>query len=66
MSTPKCAARATMVLRRLPGAYPGFAELQEFINQDDFRFVNIETTIHNHKTYGTKIDIVNSLGIVRL
>ena len=55
-----------MVLRRLPGAYPGFAELQEFINQDDFRFVNIETTIHNHKTYGTKIDIVNSLGIVRL
>ena len=41
-----------MVLRRLPGNYPGFQELQSFINRGDFRFVNMETTIHNHETYG--------------
>ncbi|MBQ7130069.1 MAG: CapA family protein [Oscillospiraceae bacterium] len=46
------AAGDAMVLRRLPGNYPGFQELQSFINQGDFRFVNMETTIHNHETYG--------------
>lgn len=56
MATIKCtAAGDAMVLRRLPGNYPGFTELQEFINQGDFRFVNMETTIHNHETYGSAI-----------
>ena len=44
-----------MVLRRLPGEYPGFNELKAFIEQGDFRFVNMETTIHNHETYGAAI-----------
>ena len=56
MATIKCtAAGDAMVLRRLPGTYPGFTELQEFINQGDFRFVNMETTIHNHETYGSAV-----------
>jgi poly-gamma-glutamate synthesis protein (capsule biosynthesis protein) len=41
-----------MVLRRLPGDYPGLSEMVEFIRQGDVRFVNMETTIHNHETYG--------------
>ncbi len=52
MAVKFTAAGDAMVLRRLPGNYPGFQELQSFINQGDFRFVNMETTIHNHETYG--------------
>lgn len=53
MATFKCtAAGDAMVLRRLPGAYPGFQEICDFIQQGDFRFINMETTIHNHETYG--------------
>ena len=53
MATMRCtAAGDAMVLRRLPGSYPGFEELQQFIAQGDFRFFNLETTIHNHETYG--------------
>ena len=56
MSVMKCtAAGDSMVLRRLPGEYPGFKELKEFIGQGDFRFFNLETTIHNHETYGAAI-----------
>ena len=56
MSAIKCtAAGDAMVLRRLPGEYPGFNELKAFIEQGDFRFVNMETTIHNHETYGAAI-----------
>ena len=48
MSVIKCtAAGDAMVLRRLPGNYPGFQELQEFIAKGDFRFFNLETTVHN-------------------
>ena len=50
MAVKFTAAGDAMVLRRLPGNYPGFQELQSFINQGDFRFVNMETTIHNHET----------------
>ncbi len=46
------AAGDAMVLRRLPGAYSGFEELKTFIERGDFRFVNMETTIHRHETYG--------------
>ena len=53
MSVIKCtAAGDAMVLRRIPGNYEGFSELQAFIAQGDFRFFNLETTIHNHETYG--------------
>ena len=56
MATIRCtAAGDAMVLRRLPGSYPGFEELKQFISQGDFRFVNMETTIHNHETYGAAI-----------
>jgi len=56
MAVIKCtAAGDAMVLRRLPGNYDGFEELQQFISQGDFRFVNLETTIHNHETYGAAI-----------
>ena len=56
MSVIKCtAAGDAMVLRRLPGEYPGFNELKAFIEQGDFRFVNMETTIHNHETYGAAV-----------
>ena len=56
MSTMKCtAAGDSMVLRRLPGDYPGFSEMVEFIRQGDVRFVNMETTIHNHETYASAL-----------
>lgn len=56
MSVMKCtAAGDAMVLRRLPGEYPGFSELKAFIEKGDFRFVNMETTIHNHETYGAAV-----------
>ena len=56
MATMKCtAAGDAMVLRRLPGNYPGFEQLKNFIAQGDFRFFNLETTIHNHETYGNAI-----------
>ena len=55
MAVKFTAAGDAMVLRRLPGNYPGFQELQSFINQGDFRFVNMETTIHNHETYGSAL-----------
>ncbi len=52
MPTMKCtAAGDSMALRRLPGDYPGFSEIVEFLQQGDVRFVNMETTIHNHETY---------------
>ena len=46
------AAGDAMVFRRLPGEYEGFEELQRFLAQGDFRFLNLETTIHNFETYG--------------
>lgn len=56
MATVKCtAAGDSMVLRRLPGEYEGFAQLRDFVLQGDFRFVNLETTIHNHETYGAAV-----------
>ena len=52
-STIKCtAAGDAMIFRRLPGAYEGFPEVQNFIAQGDLRFVNLETTIHRFETYG--------------
>ena len=66
MATVKCtAAGDSMVLRRLPGEYEGFTQLRDFVLQGDFRFVNLETTIHNHETYGAAVSgIVMVLGLL--
>ena len=42
-----------MITRRLPvnGDYPGFREVRDFIAKGDFRFSNLETTIHNYETF---------------
>lgn len=54
MSVMKCtAAGDSMVFRRLPGHYPGFDELAGFIGRGDFRFYNLETTIHNFESFGS-------------
>ncbi len=44
----------SMVTRRLPaeGSYEGFEEVRDFIRQADFRFANLETTVHNFESYG--------------
>ena len=53
MATMRCtAAGDAMIFRPLPGDYPGLRELQAFIRQGDFRFVNLETTIHNFENFG--------------
>lgn len=53
MGVMKCtAAGDAMVFRRLPGHYEGFDRLRDFIAQGDFRFFNLETTIHNFESYG--------------
>lgn len=53
MPTMKCtAAGDAMVFRRLPGIYDGFPEVTEFIRRGDFRFVNLETTVHNFENFG--------------
>ena len=56
MSVMKCtAAGDVMMFRRLPGAYEGFRELQSFILQGDFRFFNLETTVHRFETFGNAL-----------
>ena len=49
------AAGDAMVFRRLPGNYPGFDPLRTFIGRGDFRFLNLETTIHRHETFGAAV-----------
>lgn len=52
MGVMKCtAAGDTMVFRRLPGDYPGFDELKRFIAQGEFRYCNLETTLHNFESF---------------
>jgi len=42
----------SFMTRRLPeGGYPGFAEIQQIINDHDVRFNNLEITIHNQEGY---------------
>ena len=51
----KCTACGdAMITRRLPieGEYDGFSEVREFILKGDFRFGNLETTVHNFESYG--------------
>ena len=49
------AAGDAMIFRRLPGEYPGFQALREYINRGDFRFVNLETTVHRFETFGAAV-----------
>ena len=51
----KCTATGdAMITRRLPfeGEYEGFREVRDFILQGDFRFSNLETTVHNFESWG--------------
>lgn len=48
------AAGDMLVQRRLPGSYPGFAEIAAEIQKGDFRFFNLETTLHDYETYGSQ------------
>ncbi len=46
-----CAVGDMLVQKRLPGAYPGFEHLVDFMKEADFRFVNMESTIHKQECY---------------
>ena len=49
----RCTATGdAMITRRLPleGEYEGFNEVRDFIMQGDFRFGNLETTVHNFES----------------
>ena len=48
------AAGDAMITRRLPaeGEYDGFREVRDFIRWGDFRFANLETTVHNFEAPG--------------
>lgn len=51
----RCTATGdAMITRRLPleGDYEGFQEVRDFIMQGDFRFGNLETTVHNFESFG--------------
>ena len=51
----RCTATGdAMITRRLPleGEYDGFSEVRDFIMQGDFRFGNLETTVHNYESCG--------------
>ena len=53
----KCTATGdAMITRRLPfeGEYEGFREIRDFILQGDFRFSNLETTVHNFEYCGAR------------
>ena len=57
IKTPRFRCTATgdsMITRRLPmeGEYAGFSEVRNFIMQGDFRYGNLETTVHNFESYG--------------
>ena len=56
MSTMRVTAAGDgMIFRRLPGEYPGFPALRSFICRGDLRFLNLETTIHRHETFGAAV-----------
>ena len=49
------AAGDAMIFRRLPGAYAGFEAVRDFIARGDFRFCNLETTVHRYETYAAAV-----------
>lgn len=51
----RCTATGdAMITRRLPQEkeYAGFGEVRDFIRKGDFRFSNLETTVHNFECWG--------------
>ena len=51
----RCTATGdSMISRRLPaeGVYDGFNEVRDFIMRGDFRYGNLETTVHNFESCG--------------
>lgn len=51
----RCTATGdSMITRRLPveGEYDGFSEVRDFIMRGDFRYGNLETTVHNFESCG--------------
>ena len=51
----RCTATGdAMITRRLPaeGVYEGFAAVRDFIMRGDFRYGNLETTVHNFESCG--------------
>lgn len=55
MTLLKCTAAGDMLIqRRLPGAYEGFEQIRDYIMKGDFRFFNLETTLHNYECYGSQ------------
>ncbi|MBE6367501.1 MAG: CapA family protein [Lentisphaerae bacterium] len=49
----RCTATGdAMITKRLPadGEYAGFSAVRDFIMQGDFRFSNLETTVHNFES----------------
>ena len=49
------AAGDGMIFRHLPGEYPGFSQVRDFIMRGDLRFLNLETTVHRHETFGAAV-----------
>ena len=49
-----CATGDSMITRRLPieGEYAGFSTVRDYILQADFRFGNLETTVHHFESCG--------------
>lgn len=44
-----------MLFRKLPCEYEGFNELKEYLAKGDFRFLNLETTVHRYETWGNAV-----------
>ena len=51
----KCTAAGDAMVFRRTVPYEGFAELKDFIGKGDFRFLNMETTVHDFETYGAAL-----------
>lgn len=49
-----CAAGDAMVFRRTTD-YDGLETIRNYIGQADFRFLNLETTVHRFETYGSAL-----------
>ena len=44
-----------MIFHRLPGEYPGFAAVRDFVGRGDLRLLNLEIAIHRHETFGAAV-----------
>lgn len=51
----KCTAAGDAMVFRRTVPYKGFDELKDFIGKGDFRFLNMETTVHDFETCGAAL-----------